>query len=100
MCEHHRIGQLADIEPLQVAAYIEALGGHFEKPTVKQAPGSDPHAVRLAGHPPGGRHQTRPMPFAVPSTSSRPARPLDAEQARKLLDISTPRPWSGCATGR
>jgi hypothetical protein len=25
-CEHHRIGQLADIEPLPVAAYIEALG--------------------------------------------------------------------------
>jgi integrase/recombinase XerD len=35
-CEHHRIGQLADIEPLHVAAYIEALGGNFEKPTVKQ----------------------------------------------------------------
>jgi hypothetical protein len=25
-CEQHRIGQLADIEPLPVAAYIEALG--------------------------------------------------------------------------
>jgi integrase/recombinase XerD len=35
-CEHHRIGQLADIEPLRVAAYIEALGKDFEKPTVKQ----------------------------------------------------------------
>ena len=28
--------QLADIEPLHVAAYIEALGQAFEKPTVKQ----------------------------------------------------------------
>jgi integrase/recombinase XerC len=27
-CEHHRIGQLADIEPLHVAAYIGALGGN------------------------------------------------------------------------
>src|ERR1700674_1331388 len=35
-CEHPRIGQLANIEPLHVAAYIEALGGNFEKPTVKQ----------------------------------------------------------------
>ena len=35
-CEHHKLGQLADIEPLHVAAYIEALGKDFEKPTVKQ----------------------------------------------------------------
>jgi hypothetical protein len=34
-CEHHKLGQLADIEPLHVAAYIEALGKDFEKPTVK-----------------------------------------------------------------
>src|SRR5690349_16390021 len=35
-CEQNQIGQLADIEPLHVAAYIEALGLDFEKPTVKQ----------------------------------------------------------------
>jgi site-specific recombinase XerD len=35
-CEHHRIGQLADVEPLRVAAYIETLGTNIEKPTVKQ----------------------------------------------------------------
>ena len=35
-CDHHQIGQLADIEPLHVGAYIEALGKDFEKPTVKQ----------------------------------------------------------------
>jgi site-specific recombinase XerD len=35
-CEHHQIGQLPDIEPLHVAAYIELLGKDFEKPTVKQ----------------------------------------------------------------
>ncbi|WP_239002982.1 tyrosine-type recombinase/integrase [Rhodovastum atsumiense] len=35
-CDRHRIGQLADIEPLHVATYIEALGADFEKPTVKQ----------------------------------------------------------------
>jgi hypothetical protein len=34
-CEHHEFGQLADIEPLHVAAHIEALGGNFEKLTVK-----------------------------------------------------------------
>lgn len=35
-CEHHKIGQLADIEPLHVAAYIEAMQRDYEKPSVKQ----------------------------------------------------------------
>jgi site-specific recombinase XerD len=35
-CDRHRLGQLADIEPLHVAAYIEQLLTSFEKPTVKQ----------------------------------------------------------------
>lgn len=35
-CEHHQLGELADIEPLHAAAYVEALGQDFEKPTVKQ----------------------------------------------------------------
>ena len=35
-CDKHKIGEIADIEPLHVAAYIEALGKDFEKPTVKQ----------------------------------------------------------------
>jgi methylaspartate ammonia-lyase len=34
-CDKHKIGEIADIEPLHVAAYIEALGKDFEKPTVK-----------------------------------------------------------------
>ena len=35
-CDHHKIGEIADIEPLHVAAYVAALGKDFEKPTVKQ----------------------------------------------------------------
>jgi site-specific recombinase XerD len=35
-CDRHRLGQLADIEPLDIAAYIEQLQASFEKPTVKQ----------------------------------------------------------------
>jgi hypothetical protein len=35
-CDAHKIGEIADIEPLHVAAYIEALGKDFETPTVKQ----------------------------------------------------------------
>ena len=86
-CEHHRIGQLADIEPLHVAAYIEALGKDFEKPTVKQhlaairmlfdwlvtgqVVATNPaHAVR------GPKHVVKTGKTTV----------LDAEQARKLLD--------------
>jgi site-specific recombinase XerD len=35
-CEYHKLGQLTDIEPLHVAAYIEALARDYEKPSVKQ----------------------------------------------------------------
>jgi site-specific recombinase XerD len=34
--ERHRIGELADIEPVHVAAYMEALQETASKPTVKQ----------------------------------------------------------------
>jgi len=35
-CDRLKLGQLVDIEPLHVAAYIEALQKDFEKPSVKQ----------------------------------------------------------------
>jgi site-specific recombinase XerD len=35
-CDRNKLGALADIEPLHVAAYIEGLGKDFAKPTVKQ----------------------------------------------------------------
>jgi hypothetical protein len=35
-CDRNKLGGLADIEPLHVAAYIEGLGKDFAKPTVKQ----------------------------------------------------------------
>src|SRR5580658_3066550 len=35
-CEKHDLEDLVSIEPLHVAAYIEALGRDYEKPTVKQ----------------------------------------------------------------
>ena len=35
-CDQHHIGEIADIEPLHVAAYVEAMAKDFEKPTVKQ----------------------------------------------------------------
>jgi integrase/recombinase XerD len=34
--EQHRIGELADIEPIHVGTYIEALQATAAKPTVKQ----------------------------------------------------------------
>jgi site-specific recombinase XerD len=86
-CDHHQLGQLADIEPLHVAAYIEALGKDFEKPTVKQhlaairmlfdwlvtgqVVATNPaHSVR------GPKHVVKTGKTTV----------LDADQARKLLD--------------
>src|SRR5438105_10440249 len=35
-CDHHKLGQFVDIEPLHVSAYIEGLVQVFEKPTVKR----------------------------------------------------------------
>jgi len=86
-CEHHQLGELADIEPLHVAAYIEALGKNFEKPTVKQhlaairmlfdwlvtgqVVATNPaHSVR------GPKHVVKTGKTTV----------LDTEQARRLLD--------------
>ena len=86
-CGHHQLGQLADIEPLHVAAYIEALGSGFEKPTVKQhlaairmlfdwlvtgqVVATNPaHSVR------GPKHVVKTGKTTV----------LNADQARKLLD--------------
>ena len=35
-CDHHQLGELAAIEPLHVAAYIEGLQRAYAKPSVKQ----------------------------------------------------------------
>jgi site-specific recombinase XerD len=86
-CEQHRIGTLADIEPLHVAAYIETMQSSFEKPSVKQhlaairmlfdwlvtgqiVATNPAHAVR------GPKHVVKTGKTTV----------LDAEQARRLLD--------------
>ena len=86
-CDQHKIGEIADIEPLHVAAYIEALGKDFEKPTVKQhlaairmlfdwlvtgqiVATNPAHAVR------GPKHVVKTGKTTV----------LTGEQARELLD--------------
>jgi hypothetical protein len=97
----HKIGEIADIEPLHVAAYIEALGKDFEKPTVKQHLA----AIRMlfdwlvtgqvvATNP---AHAVRGR-----STSSRRARQRCSPENRPAssLTASTRQPWSACVTGR
>ena len=86
-CDRHKIGEIADIEPLHVAAYVEALGKDFEKPTVKQhlaairmlfdwlvtgqvVAANPAHSVR------GPKHVVKTGKTTV----------LIAEQARELLD--------------
>jgi integrase/recombinase XerD len=86
-CGEHKLGALADIEPLHVAAYIEMMQSGFEKPSVKQhlaairmlfdwlvtgqiVATNPAHAVR------GPRHVVKTGKTTV----------LDAEQARRLLD--------------
>jgi site-specific recombinase XerD len=85
--EQHRIGELADIEPVHVAAYVEGLQATAAKPTVKQhlaairmlfdwliigqiLPVNPAHAVR------GPKHVVRRGKTPV----------LTEEQARHLLD--------------
>jgi site-specific recombinase XerD len=83
-CDEHQIGGIADIEPLHVAAYIEAMQSGFEKPSVKQHLA----AIRMlfdwlvtgqvvATNP---AHSVRGPKHVVKTTV------LDADQARKLLD--------------
>jgi site-specific recombinase XerD len=86
-CDRNKLGELADIEPLHVAAYVEGLGKDFEKPTVKQhlaairmlfdwlvtgqVVATNPaHAVR------GPKHVVKTGKTTV----------LTGEQARELLD--------------
>ena len=99
--EQHRIGELADIEPVHVAAYIEALQTTAAKPTVKQHLAAirmrfewlingqvlavnPAHAVRGPKHV-VRRGKTRCSPRNRPGSSSK---------------ASTPRPWSACAIAR
>jgi site-specific recombinase XerD len=91
-CDLHELGHLADIEPLHVAAYIEAMQSGFEKPSVKQhlaairmlfdwlvtgqVIATNPaHSVR------GPKHVVKTGKTTV----------LDAEQARKLHGLSRSR---------
>ena len=100
-CDKHKIGEIADIEPFHVAAYIEALGKDFEKPTVKQhiaairmlfdwlvtgqVVATNPaHAVR------GPKHVVKTGKTTV----------LTGEEARELLDSIDTSTVVGCATGR
>src|SRR5271165_5838599 len=86
-CDKHRIGEIADIEPLHVAAYVESLGQSMSKPTVKQhlaavrmlfdwlvvgqiLAANPAHAVR------GPKHVVNRGKTTV----------LTAEQARELID--------------
>ena len=55
--EQHEIGELADIEPIHVAAYIRGAADDGRQADRQAAPGRDPHAVRLAGRRPGPRRQ-------------------------------------------
>jgi integrase/recombinase XerC len=52
--ERHKIGQVVDIEPLHVAAYVEALGTRMAKPTVNTSP---PSACASTGPSPAGCSQ-------------------------------------------
>jgi site-specific recombinase XerC len=85
-CEHHKIGTLADIEPLHVAAYIETMQTGFEKPTVKQHLAAIRMLFRLVT---GQVVATNPAhavrgPKHVVKTGKTTV--LDSEQARRLLD--------------
>jgi hypothetical protein len=60
-CEGRGIGALGQVEPVDVAAYIEHLGTRHEAALGQAASRLHPHAVRLAGHRPCGAGQPRPF---------------------------------------
>jgi hypothetical protein len=68
------IVELADIEPMHIAAYIRARK-RFRKADRQAAPRRDPHAVRLACHRPGGRNQSSACGARAEARHQRPARP-------------------------
>jgi hypothetical protein len=53
-CGGQKMGLLADIQPVHVAAWIKQSKLTHSVPTVKLRPGCDPPPVRLAGY--GSRH--------------------------------------------
>ena len=85
-CDHHKIGEIADIEPLHVAAYVEGLGKDFEEPTVKQRLA----AIRMLfdclvlGEVVPTIPPIRCADRSIDKTGKTPV--LSADQARQLLD--------------
>ena len=86
-CDHHKPGQLADVESKHVAAYIKALGKHVQKPTVKQHLA----AIRtlydwlVAGHV-VATNPARAVPSPKYVANNGKTTILDAGQAREFLD--------------
>jgi site-specific recombinase XerD len=85
--EHHQLGQLDEIEPLHVAAYVEQLQGNMAKPSVKQHLA----AIRMLFDwlVTGGVLATNPAhavrgPKHVVNRGKTPV--LTSDQARELLD--------------
>lgn len=86
-CDRHKIGELADIEPMHIAAYVETLQAAMAKPTVKQHLAAIRHlfdwlvtghivAVNPATSVRGPKHVVRRGKTTV----------LTADEARALLD--------------
>lgn len=87
-CEKHGrgIGNLRDIQPIHVAAYIEELQRERSAPTVKQHLAWYPNSFRLAGDRPGGAVQSGACgagPAAFGEQGITPV--LSSEEASALL---------------
>ena len=85
-----------------VAAYVELLGKRYQRAHREAAPGRHPHAVRLAGRPPGhrdepGRGGARPQARrqARQDPGARGRRGAPADRQHRLRHAR-----SACATGR
>ena len=74
----------------------------FREADGQAAPRRHPHAVRLAGHRPGRRHQSGPC-GARPEARRQDGQDHGARPANRPASSSTAstrQPWSACATGR
>jgi len=110
-CDHHKLGEIADIEPLHVAAYVEALGKDFEKPTVKQHLAAirmlfatDASKLTLINPPPAPPRPTTPKPVPPEEApSSQPSeiafdQSVGSIEAAMLQDPATRRSSPECVS--
>ena len=94
-CERQGVASIADVQPLHVGAYVEALTRSHSRADRQAAPCRHPHVVRLARDRPDRAGQSRRAACAARSMSSKSARRRCSILPRRArfstsIDVTTP----------